>query len=139
MEEGKPVHLHEFLYPLMQGYDSVAMGVDGEIGGNDQTFNMLAGRDLSKALSGKDKFVVATKLLVDASGKKMGKTEGNMVSLDQEPGDMFGRIMSWPDELIASGFELLTDVPMAEIENMKKEIRPAAPIRAISKYAWPKR
>lgn len=120
MSEGKPLYLHEVLYPLMQGYDSVAMDVDGEIGGNDQTFNMLAGRDLAKALSGKDKFVLATKLLVDSTGKKMGKTEGNMVNLDQTPSDMFGKVMSWPDGLIATGFELLTDISMDEIEKMKK-------------------
>jgi tyrosyl-tRNA synthetase len=120
MSEGKPVYLHEFLYPLMQGYDSVAMDVDGEIGGNDQTFNMLAGRDLARALSGKDKFVITTKLLVDQSGKKMGKTEGNMVSLDQTPFDMFGKVMSWPDELILTGFELLTDVSNEEIKNLEK-------------------
>ena len=123
MNEGKPVYLHEFLYPLMQGYDSVAMDVDGEIGGNDQTFNMLAGRDLAKALSGKDKFVVATKLLVDQDGKKMGKTEGNMVSLDQAPSDMFGKIMSWPDELILTGFELLTDVSMEEVKTLEKGLK----------------
>jgi tyrosyl-tRNA synthetase len=123
MSEGKPVYLHEFLYPLMQGYDSVAMDVDGEIGGNDQTFNMLAGRDLVKALSGKDKFVLTTKLLVDQSGKKMGKTEGNMVSLDQTSTDMFGKVMSWSDGLIATGFELLTDVPMNEIESMKEKMK----------------
>ena len=123
MTEGKPVYLHEFLYPLMQGYDSVAMDVDGEIGGNDQTFNMLAGRDLAKSLSGKDKFVITTKLLVDANGKKMGKTEGNMVNLDQTPSDMFGKVMSWPDELITTGFELLTDIPMNEIDSMKEEMK----------------
>ena len=120
MAEGKPVYLHEFLYPLMQGYDSVAMDVDGEIGGNDQTFNMLAGRDLAKTLSGKNKFVVTTKLLVDQSGKKMGKTEGNMVSLDQTPFDMFGKIMSWPDSLISTGLELLTDVSIEEIKTLEK-------------------
>jgi len=137
MAEGKPVHLHEFLYPLMQGYDSVAMEVDGEIGGNDQTFNMLAGRDLAKVLSNKDKFVITTKLLVDQSGKKMGKTEGNMVSLDQNPSDMFGKVMSWPDELISTGFELLTDVPTNEIEAMKKEIANGSnPRDAKAKLAW---
>jgi len=119
MADGKPVYLHEFLYPLMQGYDSVAMDVDGEIGGNDQTFNMLTGRDLAKAISGKDKFVLTTKLLVDQSGKKMGKTEGNMVSLDQTATLMFGKIMSWPDELIVTGFELLTDISMSEIDSIK--------------------
>ena len=77
-EEGKPIYLHEFLYPVMQAYDSVAMEVDGEVGGNDQTFNMLAGRDLMKDLQGKEKFVLTMKLLVDSTGKKMGKSEGTI-------------------------------------------------------------
>jgi tyrosyl-tRNA synthetase len=108
LAEKKPIYIHEFLYPLMQGYDSVAMDVDAEIGGNDQTFNMLAGRDLMRSLKNKEKFVVATKLLVDPSGKKMGKTEGNMITLMDSPTDMFGKIMSWSDSLIISGFELCT-------------------------------
>jgi tyrosyl-tRNA synthetase len=119
---GKELYLHEFMYPLMQGYDSVAMDVDGEVGGNDQTFNMLTGRDLMKTLKNKDKFVIAMKLLTDSSGKKMGKTEGNMVSLDQTPADMFGKVMSWTDGLIAPGFELLTDVPSYEIKQMLAEM-----------------
>jgi tyrosyl-tRNA synthetase len=118
--EGKPVHLHEFLYPLMQGYDSVAMDVDGEIGGNDQTFNMLAGRTLMKELKKKEKFVIATKLLTDPTGKKMGKSEGNMITLEDSPEDMFGKIMSWPDGMIVPGFEILTRVPMAGIEDQAK-------------------
>ncbi len=121
-QEGKPIYIHEFMYPLMQGYDSVAMDVDGEIGGNDQTFNMLAGRDLMKALKNKEKFVVASRLLTDSSGKKMGKTEGNMVSLDQTPEDIFGKVMSWTDELIIPGFEIITDIPTTEIEDMKKSL-----------------
>lgn len=120
--EGKPIYIHEFMYPLMQGYDSVAMDVDGEVGGNDQTFNMLVGRDLMKSLKNKEKFVIATKLLTDSSGNKMGKTEGNMVSLDQTPEDMFGKVMSWSDELIIPGFEIVTDVPMFEIKQMEAEI-----------------
>lgn len=119
-QEGKPVYIHEFMYPLMQGYDSVAMGVDGEIGGNDQTFNMLAGRDLMKALKNKEKFVIATRLLVDSGGQKMGKTEGNMVSLDQTPEDMFGRVMSWGDDLVIHAFEIVTDVSMNEIKKMSE-------------------
>ena len=79
--DGKDLFLHELLYPLMQGYDSVAMGVDGEVGGNDQTFNMLVGRDLMKKMKNREKFVLATKLLTDSAGAKMGKTEGNIVSL----------------------------------------------------------
>ena len=81
MKENKPISISEFMYPLMQGFDSVAMKTDGEIGGNDQTFNMLAGRTLMKEMHHKEKFVVTMKLLVDATGKKMGKTEGNMITL----------------------------------------------------------
>jgi len=121
-QEGKQTYVHEILYPLMQGYDSVAMDVDGEIGGNDQTFNMLTGRDLMKSLKNKEKFVIATKLLVDSSGNKMGKTEGNMVSLDQTPEDMFGKVMSWSDELIVHGFEIITNVPLNEIKEMSEKI-----------------
>jgi tyrosyl-tRNA synthetase len=116
MDEGKPVYIHEFMYPLMQGYDSIAMDVDAEVGGNDQTFNMLAGRDLMKSIKNKEKFVVATRLLVDPTGKKMGKTEGNMITLRDEPNDMFGKVMSWSDGLIISGYELCTQVSAGDIE-----------------------
>lgn len=121
-QEGKQTYIHEIMYPLMQGYDSVAMDVDGEIGGNDQTFNMLTGRDLMKSLKNKEKFVIATKLLIDSSGKKMGKTEGNMVSLDQIPEDMFGKVMSWEDELIIHGFEIITDINLEEIKKMANDM-----------------
>jgi tyrosyl-tRNA synthetase len=121
-QEGKEIYVHELLYPLMQGYDSVAMDVDGEIGGNDQTFNMLVGRDMLKNQKNKEKFVIATKLLIDSSGQKMGKTEGNMVALDQSPEDMFGKVMSWDDELIIHGFEIITDVPMDEVRKMGDDL-----------------
>ena len=117
MQEGKPIHLHEFFYPLMQGYDSVAMGVDGEIGGNDQTFNMLVGRDMMKR-RGKEKFVVATKLLTDPTGAKMGKTEGNMVALSDSAEEMYGKVMSWPDTLLPLAFEIGTRVPMEEVAHI---------------------
>lgn len=122
MKEGKPIYVHEFLYPLMQGYDSVAMNVDGEIGGNDQTFNMLAGRNFQKTINNKEKFVIATKLLVDSVGKKMGKTEENMVSLNQDAIEMYGRVMSWSDEMIVPGLEIITDIPMADIEVIKESL-----------------
>jgi len=109
-EEGKPIFIHEFMYPLMHGYDSVVMKVDVEVGGNDQTFNMLTGRRLASQILGKNKSVVAMKLLEDNSGKKMGKTEGNMVSFMDSPTEMFGKVMSWNDSLIVKGFELCTDV-----------------------------
>jgi tyrosyl-tRNA synthetase len=123
MEDEKPIHLHEFLYPLAQGYDSVAMDVDLEIGGNDQMFNMLAGRDLMKAMKDKEKFVLTNKLLADEAGKKMGKTEGNAVFLDQQPEDMYGAVMSWTDGVIAIGFELATTVPMDEVEKIREQLK----------------
>ncbi len=119
ISEKKPIFIHEFMYPLMQGYDSVAMGVDGEIGGNDQTFNMLMGRDLLKTLKNKEKFVIATKLLVDSSGKKMGKTDGNAVNMDQGAEEIFGKVMSWSDDMIINAFEVATRVSMDDIRSMK--------------------
>ncbi|MFA6300913.1 MAG: tyrosine--tRNA ligase [Candidatus Paceibacterota bacterium] len=113
IKEGQPIHLHEFFYPLMQGYDSVAMNVDMEIGGNDQTFNMLVGRTMMKN-RGKEKYVLTTKLLVDPTGKKMGKSEGNMVTLKDSPENMFGKIMSWPDSLVPLAFEICTRVSLSE-------------------------
>ncbi len=117
----KPIGVHEFLYPLMQGYDSVAMKIDGEVGGNDQTFNMLVGRDLEKKLLNKDKLVFATRLLVDAkSGKKMSKTEGGLITLSDSPTDMFGKTMKTvPDGMTATVFELCTEKPTDWIESKK--------------------
>jgi tyrosyl-tRNA synthetase len=123
MAEEKPIYMHEFFYPLMQGYDSVAMDVDGEVGGNDQTFNMLAGRHLMKDLNGKEKFVVAGKLLVDSVGKKMGKSEGNMIAMSDSPEDMFGKVMRWSDEMIVPGFEICTRVPMHEVKELEDAMK----------------
>lgn len=121
LEEGKAIGLNEFLYPLMQGYDSVAMNVDLEIGGNDQIFNMLAGRTLMRKMNGKEKFVIAIKLLTDSSGKKMGKSEGNMLTLSDSSKTMFGKIMSWSDEVMISAFELCTKVSQEEIKKLKTD------------------
>lgn len=123
IKEGKPVGLHELMYPIMQGYDSVVMNIDGEVGGNDQTFNMLTGRTLMKSLSKKEKFVLTLKLLVDTQGKKMGKTEGNMVSLNDDSKEMFGKIMSWTDGMIIKGFELSTRISINEIKKFEKDIK----------------
>ncbi|MDD5145425.1 MAG: tyrosine--tRNA ligase [Candidatus Pacebacteria bacterium] len=123
IKEGRPIFLHEFLYPLAQAYDSVAMDVDLEVGGKDQTFNMLCGRDLMKVLKNKEKFVLALKLLTDPSGKKMGKSEGNAINIDDKPKEMFGKIMNWPDELIVPGLELCTNVPLDEISSISEEIK----------------
>lgn len=113
----QPIYLHEFLYPLMQGYDSVVLEVDAEIGGNDQTFNMLAGRTMLKK-RGKEKFVIAGKLLVDPTGKKMGKTEGNMVSLADSPAEMYGKVMSWPDSLMPLAVEICTRLSKTDMSEL---------------------
>jgi tyrosyl-tRNA synthetase len=122
IEEGKDLYLNEFMYPLMQAYDSVAMDVDLEIGGNDQMFNMLAGRTLMKKMKGKEKMVLTTRLLEDPSGKKMGKSEGNAISLTDSAEDMFGKVMSWPDTIITTAMEILTDISMAEIKEWEKKL-----------------
>lgn len=121
LKESKPIHLHEFLYPVAQGYDSVAMDVDLEIGGSDQIFNMLIGRTLMKATKGKEKYVLATKLLVDKEGKKAGKTTGNALFLDFTPENFYAGVMSFPDEIILLGFELLTESGLDGLEEKIKK------------------
>lgn len=123
IKEGKPVSLREFLYPLMQGYDSVAMEVDLEVGATDQTFNMLAGRKLVKEYLGKEKFVLALKLLADANGVKIGKSEGNAINISGKPEDLFGQVMSLPDEVIVQAMETVTSVPMAEVRELAKLVK----------------
>ncbi len=139
LKNNEPIYLHEFLYPVAQAQDSVVMDVDLEIGGSDQVFNMLAGRTLMKAVKGKKKYVLATKLLVDKEGKKVGKTTGNALFLDSTSEDFFAGIMSFPDEVIFLSFELLTEIPLAGIEEktkkhpmeMKKELA-----REVVKILW---
>lgn len=123
IKDKKPIYLHEFLYPLAQAYDSFAMDVDLEIGGKDQTFNMLCGRDLMKVLKKKEKFVLSVKLLTDPSGKKMGKSEGNTINLDDEPKEIYGKVMSWPDEMVPLAFELITDVSLEEIKEIANQVK----------------
>ncbi|HOW60345.1 MAG TPA: tyrosine--tRNA ligase [Candidatus Moranbacteria bacterium] len=120
----KPIYLHEFLYPLAQAYDSIELNVDLEIGGNDQMFNMMCGRDLMKAVKNKEKFVLTMKLLADETGKKMGKTEGNVVNLDETAENMFGQVMAWSDGLIIPGFELCTNIPAEELKEIDTKKNP---------------
>ena len=112
----EPIYLHEFLYPIAQGYDSVFMDVDLEVGGNDQLFNMMAGRTLLKAIKNKEKYVLTTKLLVDKEGKKVGKTTGNALFLDSTPENFYSGVMSFPDDVIELGFELLTETDLAYVK-----------------------
>jgi tyrosyl-tRNA synthetase len=130
LKNREPIYLHEFLYPVAQANDSVVMDVDLEIGGNDQLFNMMAGRTLMGAMSKKEKFVLTTKLLIDKEGKKVGKTTGNALFLDSKPEEFYAGIMSFPDEVIYLSFELLTEVDLVGLEEkinknpmeMKKEL-----------------
>ena len=122
LEEDKPIYLHEFLYPLMQGYDCVMMDIDVEIGGNDQLFNMLAGRDLIMNRLGKEKIIIAGKLLETSDGAKMGKSEGNMIALNDSANDIFGKVMTFDDRLLPIGFEILTSYELHQVEEIKKRL-----------------
>lgn len=123
LKEDIPLKLHEIIYPLMQGYDGVAMGVDIEIGGADQTFNMLVGRDLSKIYLNKEKFVRANKMMDAPDGITMSKTKGNGINLGDDALQMFGKAMSYPDTAILSGLELLTEVSMEDIKKIEEEMK----------------
>ncbi|MBI4067685.1 tyrosine--tRNA ligase [Candidatus Gottesmanbacteria bacterium] len=121
-KKGEPINLREFLYPLLQGYDSVAMKVDLELGGSDQTFNMLCGRTLVRNYLAKEKFVMTTPLLTDNQGKKIGKTEGNVIALNSPPKELYGLIMSLSDDVIVKAFEYITDLPLEEVKEIEKKI-----------------
>ena len=123
LDEDEEIYLQELLYPLMQGYDSVAMKVDIEIGGADQTFNMLVGRDLCKSYLGKEKFVRANKMMDAPDGRTMSKTKGNGINLGDAAENMYGKAMSYPDSAIASGLELLTDISMDVIKAIGNSIK----------------
>lgn len=115
MQEGKPISLHEFLYPLMVGYDSVVLDVDGELGGSDQEFNMLAGRHMQQVHGKRDKFVLTTPLIEGMDGRKMSKSFNNCVYLEDTPTEMYGKLMSIKDELVPVYFDVLTNVAKEEI------------------------
>lgn len=122
LKKDKLIGLNEFLYPVLQGYDSVAMDVDLEIGGTDQTFNMLRGRDLMRIYKKKEKFVLTTKLLENPkTGRKlMSKSEGGLVNLDDEPNDMFGKVMALPDEAIVPVAEFSSEMPLNKVRGLAK-------------------
>lgn len=124
IKKDRPISLQEFVYPVLQGYDSVAMDVDGEVGGNDQTFNMLVGRDLLRKLKGKEKIVITTKLLEDpATGKKiMNKSEGQYISLNDPAPEIFGKTMAMPDSAIMPLFTFATELPDSKVDNTKRRL-----------------
>lgn len=123
IEANKPIHLNEFLYPLMQGYDSVMMNIDIEVGGNDQLFNMLAGRDMVFNHLHKEKFVLAGKLLEDPNGEKMGKSTGNMIRMDDTPEDIYGKVMGFTDNMILRAFEILTTTSVQQLKTYEQRLK----------------
>ncbi len=123
--EEKPIALHELLYPLVQGYDSVALEADVELGGTDQKFNLLVGRELQRAYGQESQVVLTTPILEGLDGvQKMSKSLGNAIGIHEPPLEMYGKVMSISDEMMWRYYELLTDVQVAEIETMKREVHP---------------
>ena len=123
--EEKPISVHELLYPLVQGYDSVALEADVELGGTDQKFNLLVGRELQRAYGQESQVVLTTPILEGLDGvQKMSKSLGNAIGIHEAPLEMYGKIMSISDEMMWRYYELLTDVQVAEIEKMKRESHP---------------
>jgi tyrosyl-tRNA synthetase len=122
-DSGRPIAITEFLYPLLQAYDSVVIEADVEFGGTDQTFNCLVGRELQQMMGQPPQQVFLVPLLVGTDGSmKMSKSLGNYIAIDEHRNDMYGKVMSIPDELIMNYFELLTDVPDEELTQFRKDI-----------------
>jgi tyrosyl-tRNA synthetase len=124
LKENRPIAMHEIMYPLCQGMDSVELKADVELGGNDQKFNILVGRNLMSQYEQEPQVAMMLPLLVGTDGKeKMSQSLGNYVSIQDEPNDMYGKTMSIPDDLIANWFELCTDVPLEEIAEMEGQMK----------------
>ena len=119
---GDTVWYHETMYPMLQGYDSVAMDVDLEIGGTDQEFNMLMGRELQKKMNDREKFVLTTPMILGTDGQQMSKSSGNCVWLQDPADEMFGKLMSIVDSQIIPYLELCTDVPMDEVRSLEEAL-----------------
>lgn len=123
IKNNQPIYLHEFFYPLMQGFDSVAMEVDAEIGGTDQMFNMMIGRDLLKKMKNKEKFVITVPMLTDSKGKKIGKSEGNAIAFASgNPYDLYAGVMTLGDDVIVNCFVALTDLGLEEISIIETDL-----------------
>lgn len=120
---GEPIGMHEFMYPIMQGYDSVCMNTDIELGGTDQKFNLLVGRDLLRQYGKQAQIAITMPIIEGLDGvQKMSKSLGNYVGISESPKDMFGKLMSITDELMFRYYTLLSDMSLADIEKMKKDI-----------------
>ena len=126
-QEEKPIAMHELLYPLAQGYDSVALQADVELGGTDQKFNLLVGREMQRSYGQESQVVLTVPILEGLDGvQKMSKSLGNAIGIQESPLEMYGKLMSISDEMMWRYYELLSDVQMADIETMKRESHPMA-------------
>ena len=126
-KNNQPISIHEFLYPLMQGYDSVELEVDVELGGTDQKFNLLVGRDLQKNVGQSPQTIITLPLLEGLDGvKKMSKTEENYIGITEKADDIFGKTMSIPDEIMMKWFDLLSLRPLEEIKKVDEDIKGGA-------------
>lgn len=123
LTEGKRVGLHEFLYPVMQGYDSYMLDTDLQIGGTDQTFNIQAGRTLQKVLRDKESFVLTTPILEGTDGRKMSKSWDNAIWLEDAPEDMYAKVLAIKDDLIIQYYTLATNVPMVEVKEAENALK----------------
>jgi len=134
-KEGVPIYIHEFIYPLLQGYDSVFLKADVELGGTDQKFNLLVGRDLQRAFGQEPQVCITLPLLVGLDGvRKMSKSYQNYVAIQEEPESMFGKIMSISDDLMWDYYTLLTDYTEEEIESFKKNLHPMEAKKKLAHY-----
>ena len=131
-KEGQPIAIHEFLYPLIQGYDSVALKADVELGGTDQKFNLLVGRQLQQANGQEPQIVITMPILEGLDGvQKMSKSLNNYIGIDEPPNEMFGKVMSISDELMWRWFELLSFRPMQDVDGLRQSIEQGANPRDI--------
>jgi tyrosyl-tRNA synthetase len=139
MRNQQPIAMHELLYPLVQGYDSVALEADVELGGTDQRFNLLVGRDLQREYGQESQIVLTMPLLEGLDGvQKMSKSLNNYIGINEAPNEQFGKVMSISDDLMFRYYELLTDVPLSEIQKLKeghpKKVKEDLAVRIITGY-----
>lgn len=134
-DKGNPIYLHEFLYPLMQGYDSVAVKSDVELGGTDQKFNIVVGRDLQRHFGLRPQFGLLMPILLGTDGaQKMSKSLGNYVALTENPLTMYSKLEKTPDTLLKSYFELLTDLPLAQLPENPREAQKLLALMVVKQY-----
>jgi len=135
-DQNKPIGIHEILYPLLQGYDSVAIEADVEIGGFDQLFNLKAGRKIQKIFNQKPQKIVTSKMLYGLDGREMSTSWGNTVNITDEPKDMYGKIMSLRDDIILDYFNLCAFYSKKELKRVKKEFKEGNPKELKKELAW---